>query len=588
LTAGVDRAGVCENCGAQRRRGQRYCLDCGARIGSRSPQLLSLLHRVHERCAADRQASPGPLRAGTGTVPSASAARARRVARRPVPSLPSARVCSVLVLVFLGFGLLIGDVAASPVKLSAFAGKRVHLLLPSMPTVSTPSSYSSSAAPEGARSSAGESPSKALEASEPESPSLGEGAERSGPETEAGSGAKDGSNSSGSSSAGPGGQNGGQGAAPGASSSPPRGGSGSKLRSLRHVFVIMLSDQGYAAAFGPSSPAPYLSKTLERRGELLARYYAVAHRNLADGIALLSGQGPTLQTAADCPDYTLITPATVGAHEQVIGSGCVYPSSTKTLMGQLTAKHLPWRAYVEGMGEGPDGGDPTTGAAETGSDSAAAGACAHPALGTADPVAADSPPTPRPYATWANPFVYFSALTDAPACEAEDVGLNELSADLSNARRTPSFAYIVPDRCHDASPTPCAPGAPAGLADAEPFLRLVVPEIMGSAAYKENGLLVITFDQAPANGEFADSGSCCAQPAFPNLPAAASAPRLEGGGRVGALLLSPLVKHAVSHEPYNHFSLLRTIEDIFGLPHLGYAALPQISSFPPSIFTASN
>jgi hypothetical protein len=107
---------------------------------------------------------------------------------------------------------------------------------------------------------------------------------------------------------------------------------------------------------------------------------------------------------------------------------------------------------------------------------------------------------------------------------------------------------------------------------------------MRSPAYREGGLLVITFDQAPTDGQLADSSSCCGQPRFQNLPASASASGLEGGGRVGALLLSPLIKHGVSREPYNHFSLLRTIEDIFGLAHLGYAALPKVGSFGGSIF----
>ena len=116
--------------------------------------------------------------------------------------------------------------------------------------------------------------------------------------------------------------------------------------------MIVLSDQPYASAFGPSLAAPYLSQTLEHKGELLVRYYAVAHEQLANEIALISGQGPTVETAANCPNYGDIVPATVGADEQVTGQGCVYPSSTETLPGQLTAKHLTWRAYIEGMDEG--------------------------------------------------------------------------------------------------------------------------------------------------------------------------------------------------------------------------------------------
>jgi hypothetical protein len=98
---------------------------------------------------------------------------------------------------------------------------------------------------------------------------------------------------------------------------------------------------------------------------------------------------------------------------------------------------------------------------------------------------------------------------------------------------------------------------------------------------------VITVDEAPSSGEFADSSSCCGQPSFPNVASTApSGLSSRGGGAVGALLLSPFVKGATTNqEPFNHFSLLRTIEDFFGLAHLGYAALPAVNSFEPSMFT---
>ncbi len=58
-----------------------------------------------------------------------------------------------------------------------------------------------------------------------------------------------------------------------------------------------------------------------------------------------------------------------------------------------------------------------------------------------------------------------------------------------------------------------------------------------------------------------------------------------GGGRIGTVLLSPLIRPGtVSTVAYNHYSLLRTIEDIFGLPHLGDAAMPQVRSFGPDVF----
>ncbi len=496
-------------------------------------------------------------------------------------SLPSPRVCAVLVLAFLGFGVLIGNVTASPVQdtLAASSGRRVKLVLP--PAAPTSSTSPSS----GASSGAGESSSSEPPSAESEPTPAGVSSTPAAAGGKAGSGKSSSPSSSGGGKGGGGGGKG-EGGGKSGSSAPAPGGSSSKLPPIKHVFVIMLSDQPYASVFGPSSPSPYLSQTLERRGELLVRYYAVAHQGLADAIALISGQGPTVETAANCPNYSLITPATVGADEQVTGSGCVYPSQTKTLVSQLAAKHMPWRAYIEGMGEGP-GGSGAGGAGGGAGSGGVDGVCGHPALGSADPTSSATPQAGQPYATWRNPFVYFSSITDAPACEAQDVGLNELSGDLAAPARTPSFAYIVPDLCHDASPTPCAPGAPAGLGAAEGFLKKVVSEITGSKAYKESGLLAITVDQAPSSGELADSSSCCGQPQFPNLPGSSSGLGPEGGGQVGALLLSPFIKPGgVSQEPYDHFSLLRTIEDLFGLAHLGYAGLSKVSSFEPSIFSA--
>jgi hypothetical protein len=250
----------------------------------------------------------------------------------------------------------------------------------------------------------------------------------------------------------------------------------------------------------------------------------------------------------------------------------VYPRATRTLAGQLQAKHLGWRAYVQGLDE----------------PGAAQGACGHPALGAADPSAA-SPPAASAgsYATFRNPFVYFHSLTDTPACAANDVGLDKLGSDLAGAR-APSFAYVVPDRCDDGNPTPCAPGKPGGMAPADSFLQRVVPKILASRAYKHGGLLVITVDEAPSSGEFADSSSCCGQPRFPNLPPPAGASASispSGGGQVGALLISPFVKGGGTDQgTYNHFSLLRTVEDLFGLPRLGYAGGAEVSSFSASLF----
>jgi hypothetical protein len=51
------------------------------------------------------------------------------------------------------------------------------------------------------------------------------------------------------------------------------------------------------------------------------------------------------------------------------------------------------------------------------------------------------------------------------------------------------------------------------------------------------------------------------------------------------VLLSPFIKPGVvTSRPYNHYSTLRTIEDIFGLSHLGYAGYPDTPIFGSDIF----
>jgi phosphatidylinositol-3-phosphatase len=547
------RASTCEDCSAPLARGQRYCLACGERSAPRSPQLLALLARVQDDPAASSNEHEEPRLVATGKshrrrVPQLTPALARVGELTP----PSRRVSVLLVLAFLGFGVLLGNVASSRVEdsLAASARPQIKLLLPAASTAAatTPEASPTAEPPEAAAEPTPEP------ASTPEPVSSPAARQPAVAKTESGNSEQSGESG-------------------GKSSAPAANAPATKLPAIKHVFVIMLSDEPYASVFGPASTAPYLSHALEHRGELLVRYYAVAHQQLANGIALLSGQGPTPATASNCPAYSDIAPATAAGEGQVTGEGCVYPASTETLPGQLGAKHLTARAYVQGIDEA---GSTTP-------------ACAHPAIGQPD-ASGEGATATLPYATFRNPFVYFHGLSDPPSCALDDVGLASLDGDLSNAKRTPSFSYIVPDRCHDASPGPCPGGGAGGLPAANALLEQIVPRILASQAYKHGGLLVITTDEAPSSGEYADSSSCCGQPHFANLPAPAgsTAPLPpEGGGQVGALLLSPFVKGgAISQESFNHFSLLRTFEDLFGVKHLGYAAGVHVDSLEPSLFLA--
>ena len=103
------------------------------------------------------------------------------------------------------------------------------------------------------------------------------------------------------------------------------------LPPVEHVFLIVLGDHGYEEGFGASSQRPYLSQTLPSKGELLSNYYAVTKGDLANEVALLSGQGPTPATAANCPEYADVGPGTLNAEGQVEGDGCVYPAASQNV-----------------------------------------------------------------------------------------------------------------------------------------------------------------------------------------------------------------------------------------------------------------
>jgi phosphatidylinositol-3-phosphatase len=338
-----------------------------------------------------------------------------------------------------------------------------------------------------------------------------------------------------------------------------------------HVFIVVLENENADKTFAPDSPAPYLSQTLPSQGAFLPEYYGVTHLSLGNYIGLVSGQGSNPQTQADCQFFSEFAGGAFGLDGQALGQGCVYPSSVKTVADQLTARGLTWKGYMEDMGN-----DPTR----------ESGLCAHPALNTRDNTQSAKPDDQ--YATRHNPFVYFhSIIDDNVACEQRDVPLTRLPGDLVKARNTPNFVFITPNLCHDGHDEPCANGEPGGLVSADAWLREWVPRITGSAAFKKDGLLLVTFDEAESEGAMADASACCNEAQFPNTLNNGGPVPGRGGGRVGAVALSPyILPGTVSTHPYNHFSTLRAVEGFFGLPFLGYAGSPDPGSFGTDVFTA--
>ena len=152
---------------------------------------------------------------------------------------------------------------------------------------------------------------------------------------------------------------------------------------------------------------------------------------------------------------------------------------------------------------------------------------------------------------------------------------------------TPNLSFIIPNLCNDGHDAPCInqQGSASPLTNIDSFLQTWVPLITGSPAFKKDGLLEVTFDEADTDEGSADASACCNEMPGPAAPLpGGSGP---GGGRIGTVLLSPFIKGGtVSNVPYNHYSTLATIEDIFGLPKLGQAQTVS-ATFGKDVFTKS-
>jgi phospholipase C len=330
-----------------------------------------------------------------------------------------------------------------------------------------------------------------------------------------------------------------------------------------HVFIIELENKGFDKTWGAGSPATYLNGTLRPQGQLLSQYYGIGHASLDNYIAEVSGQAPNPDTQADCGTFKEFESTGTGDFGQELGQGCVYPTNVKTIADQLDAAGKTWKAYQEDI-QNAAPAEPAT--------------CRHPAIGSPDPTLGARPTDM--YATRHNPFMYFHTIIDNQAeCDANVVGFDAMGPDFGSEATTPNYSFITPNLCHDGHDTPCVNGEPGGLVSSDQMLQNVVPPVLASPAFQNDGLLIITFDEADGG----ESSACCNTPPSPN--AAQPGGSGPGGGRVGALLIGPQVAPGTQNvEPYNHYSMLCSVENIFGLERLGFAGVPGLTCFGNDVF----
>ena len=311
---------------------------------------------------------------------------------------------------------------------------------------------------------------------------------------------------------------------------------------VQHVFVIALASPGYDAAFGETGQMPYLANTLRPQGSLLTNYELLTESVVPNTIAAVSGQRPNELTKANCPTFSDFPPGTRNNSAGFVsGDGCYYPTETLSLGDQVDSARLRWHAYMEAMV------DPETGKPDN---------CVMPEAGATETV------VPGGYSSNLNPFVHFRSLVDLGSCTPSDVPLTELEKDLKKVETTPNWSWISPTACNAGVVGQCPEGVTQGSAAADAFLQKWVPIIMKSAAYKKDGVLLVTFNQV--------------SPPDPALPAIPNPDPLKVGTLIVSRFASP---GGIDATPYDPYSLLRSSEDFFRLNYLAGAAGSKVKSF---------
>jgi Phosphoesterase family len=300
---------------------------------------------------------------------------------------------------------------------------------------------------------------------------------------------------------------------------------------IKHVWLIILENKSYDASFTGLNNNTYLWQQLPKQGALLKNYYGTGHFSLDNYISMVSGQATQPDTQADCPFYDKFSGSVVksgslfsnpnygqfasaqGPNAAAGSNGCVYPSSVPTLFNQLDAAHQSWKGYAQDLGNTDTGsathdagtqycGAPFAAPGETGS-------TAQPNPGSAN---ATDQYVPKHF-----PFPWFESILNSGDCNSQHIAnlfdpSNGLYHDLQSSATTPAFSWISPNNCSDGHDAVChgnnlsggfsdpntarePVNYTGGLYAADLFLEHVIPEIEASPAFKEGGLIDVTFDE---------------------------------------------------------------------------------------------
>lgn len=289
---------------------------------------------------------------------------------------------------------------------------------------------------------------------------------------------------------------------------------------IKHVIVLFMENHPYTDIIG-SSQAPYVNGLAQSCG-LATNYHNITHPSAPEYIAATSGE---LGGAGDCPPAALP------------GWPPPCPDANDNIFNQLDNTGQSWKVYQETM--------PSN--------------CFVGSFGT--------------YDINHNPAIYYTDLggpsaTPGSPCSLYDVPLGtpqsgNLESDLANGTLA-NYSFIAPNTVDD---THDYPGLPGEVALGDQYLSQLIPTILNSPEYKDGSTaLFLTWDE----GEGGSTSDCAYN-------------TTDIGCHVPMVVVTPYTQPgSQSDELFNHYSLLRTDEELLHLPFLGHASDPTVKSMAPA------
>jgi hypothetical protein len=276
-----------------------------------------------------------------------------------------------------------------------------------------------------------------------------------------------------------------------------------------HIFVIVEENHSYTDVIG--NPATPNLNALARTYGIATKYFAVAHPSEPNYVAILGGSPFSVQN--DNPYY-------------------LNRVAAPSLISEFDHAHVSWKAYLQSL--------------------------PHPGFqGICYPANCNGSPDKDPlYVSKHDGIQNFTTSLNA-ADWSRQVPIDQLSQDLRKGN-VPSFSWVIPDECRDqhGDPPYCLDSGNTGGGDpqdqhlltvGDQYLGQLVAQITHARFWaKGNNAIDIVYDEGDNN--------------------------VGGGGRVANIVVtSHGPRHLKDAAHYSHYSLLRTIQQNFGVACLQHS-----------------